>query len=92
MMLLDEYLNYLQEDEEAEEKQEVDKAEEEKDEVDDDEDDDDEDEVEEGKASFVTRWAKKYKKLSKGKKRAITAGGLAGVGAGGFYAAKKEDK
>ena len=91
MMLLDEYLNYLQEDEEAEEKQEVDKAEEEKDEVD-DEDDDDEDEVEEGKASFVTRWAKKYKKLSKGKKRAITAGGLAGVGAGGFYAAKKEDK
>jgi hypothetical protein len=93
-MILDEYLNYLQEndDEEDEDREEEDQGEE--------EDEDDEEEVEEKFTlarrlkDFAKDPSKKKKLLAslKKHKKPITYSGLAATSGVGFYAAKRSDK
>jgi uncharacterized membrane protein YdbT with pleckstrin-like domain len=93
-MILDEYLNYLQEDddEEEEDREEEDQGTE--------EDEDDEEEVEEKFTlarrlkDFVKDPSNKKRLLAalKKHKKKITYSGLAGVGGIGFYAARRSDK
>lgn len=106
-MILDEYLNYLHEDDDEDEEMKTDEKEENEDEEEDreeedqgDEDDEDDEEDVEEKLALIRKLGKyvsdpvKRKTLTrvlKKHKRKLIAGALPVVGSTGFYATKRAD-